>query len=273
MASVGISGQGQQTGSAERPLSDFAIVMAVRNGADTIAAALDSIAAALAQGAELWVYDAESVDATRDIVLARVPDAHYTCRMDGGLYFAWNKAIGEVTQPFLYFLNCDDKLVSEEVLIEMVGRLQNANNLTAVHGKTRMRRADGAIRFAGEAVHTDAFYGDMPIVTPASVYRVSHLRSIGGFNTAYSISADYDLVQRLLQRHSHSAFSFIDEPVTDFALEGMSNAQRQAAFAQIRTIIRHNLGYGGLIRHSIWFGFTEFKRLLLSLYFAMAGKK
>src|SRR3569833_549068 len=95
---------------------DLAIIIAVKNGAKTISETLESLASTIGAGARLYVYDSNSIDGTKDIVLSHYPHAHYTCENDGGLYFAWNNAIASVQEPFLFIINCDDTLRSAENL-------------------------------------------------------------------------------------------------------------------------------------------------------------
>lgn len=253
-------------------LSKLALVIAVKNGAETIAACLDSLAPALAKGAKLYVYDSLSTDGTQSIVAARFPKARYVCKKDGGLYYAWNLAIAEVVEPYLFFINCDDTLHSMANLCSILTDLQESSKAVASSGQTIMTRVDGATRYAGARLTRNWFVGDMPIVTPATIFTVRVLRELHGFDTRYRISADYDLALRMLARYGHHAVLFRPLPILRFSLGGMSNMYRKQAFIEIRHIVSSNLGQARLALHILSHARIELKRILLSLYFMMRPK-
>jgi glycosyltransferase involved in cell wall biosynthesis len=244
----------------------LAIVIAVKNGAATIGACLDSLKEPLDGGAKLYVFDAVSTDSTRQIIQERQPQATCFSENDGGLYFAWNNAIKRVQEPYLFLINCDDSLYSAANLHALLQALRGNPQLTAAGGKTQMTRADGAIRYAGAPLRRSWFVTDMPLVTVATIYTVADLQAIGGFNTQYRISSDYDLALRLIRRRGHKAFAFLDLPIIHFSLDGMSNKLRARAFREIRDILRRQYGALALVPHLAWYGWNGLKRSLLSLY-------
>lgn len=248
-------------------LSNLAFVIAVKNGAETIGACLDSIAPALIQGAKVYIYDSSSTDETRTIIALRCTQARYICEDDGGLYFAWNRAIADVAEPYIFFINCDDVLYSTANLSRILADLQEKCDAVASSGRTVMVREDGAIRYGGSQLTRDWFVGGMPIVTPATIFTVSALRNIGGFDTRYRISADYDLALRLLARYGHRSFLFRPLAILHFSLGGMSNKFRKKAFTEIHHIVIRNLGYIRLCWHLLVCIKIKLKRALLNLYF------
>lgn len=253
-------------------LNDLALVIAVKDGEKTIEACLHSLAPAVADGARLYVYDALSTDGTREIVERQFPAVHYVYEADGGLYFAWNRALHEVGEKYLFYINCDDEIVSVANLNALLERLRQTDSLFACGGKTVMTRQDGAVRYAGKAPQRDWYVGDMPIITPATVFSVKALRQCNGYDTNYRISADYDLVLRMLRRYGHRSFAFVDLPITCFSLGGMSNQLRGKAFAEIDTIIRKNLGVGKLQLHRLVCRWIGLKRAMLNVYFKLSGQ-
>lgn len=248
-------------------LENLAFVIAVKNGEHTIGACLDSIAPALLLGAKVYVYDSISTDETQTIIERRCKQARYVREKDGGLYFAWNRAIAEVAEPYIFFINCDDVLYSIQNLAALLCALQANKAAIASSGQTVMTRTDGALRFGGAPVTRDWFVGDMPIVTPATIFNVSALRDMGGFDTQYRISADYDLMLRLLKRYGHRSFIYAPLVILRFSLEGMSNKYRNTAFGEIDKIVDINLGHVKLFLHRFNCMIIEFKRSLLNVYF------
>ena len=254
-------------------LAKLAFVIAVKNGAETIEACLDSLAPALADGAKLYVYDSLSTDGTQSIITSRFPKALYTCKKDEGLYYAWNLAIVEVAEPYLLFINCDDTLHSLSNLRGILADLEENSEAVASSGQTVMTRLDGVTRYAGTRLKRDWFVGDMPIVTPATIFTVRALRELDGFDTRYRISADYDLALRMLARYGHKALLFRPLHILRFSLGGMSNKHRKQAFTEIYYIVKRNLSQVKLALHVLSYAGIQLKRTLLSIYFMFRSKR
>jgi glycosyltransferase involved in cell wall biosynthesis len=248
-------------------LGDLAIVLAIKNGASTVGACLDSIQGAISEGASLYVYDAKSTDGSSEIIFSKIEPVLYSCQEDGGLYFAWNKALLDVKERYIFFLNCDDELCSLENLVAAVYELRCAPDAVAAGGKTLMLRADGKLSFRGRRLSRNWFIGEMPVVTPATVFLVSALRSIRGFDTQYKISSDYDMLSRLLLRFGRSNFIFLPLPIVRFSLNGMSNTRRTLALREVRRIVveRHGLAFG--LAHVALEGISFLKRSILYMFF------
>ena len=61
---------------------NLAIVIAVKNGEQTIQNCLDSLSPVIKRGAALYVFDSCSDDGTQDIINAAYPFADYRCNFD-----------------------------------------------------------------------------------------------------------------------------------------------------------------------------------------------
>ena len=248
---------------------DLAIVISVKNGEETLEACLNSISIPVSQGAILYIFDAFSTDGTKKMIQRKYPDAIYFCKKDKGLYYAWNNAIETVSEPFLFFINCDDTLYSSTNLLKLVKILRMDGQVVASSGQTLMTRQDGVDRCAGQKIIRDWFIGDMPIVTPATVYVVKALKSIKGFDTCYNISSDYDMILRLLKKYGPTKFVFSKLVLVRFSLGGMSNKNHSRAFSEIRMIILKRLGLMKYILHILWYITLILKRRLLAMYFKL----
>lgn len=247
-------------------LNDLAIIVAVKNGENTIADCLVSLRESIEQGAQLFIYDACSTDNTRAIVNNLVSNANYVCEEDGGLYFAWNRSLKETSREFIFFINCDDMLCSTSALLSLVENIRSSDAV-ACSGLTQMRRQDGVMSTRGRPLRRNWFIGEMPIVTPATVFRVRALREIGGFDSAYRISSDYDLMLRLLRTYGRNKFIHNNICLVNFSIDGMSNRQRSIAFREIDVIVKNRLGTLLYFLHKSLVLLVDLRRVLLSVYF------
>ena len=216
-------------------------------------------------GARLLIIDAGSTDGTTQIIDSLAIEHRLIQEEDDGLYFAWNKAIELVNTDFMFFLNADDTLHGSAGLEALVNYLNENDDYICASGMTKMIRRDGKIARRGKRLRSNRFYGEMPIVTPATVFRRSCLQQIGGFDTSYSIASDYDLAQRLLAKYCHTNFAFIECDIVNFSIGGMSNTQLVTVNNEINQIVLKNYGIFGYVIHRCLMSIILIKRTLLNM--------
>ena len=201
----------------------LSVIIAVRNGWPDIKAAINSWRPVLEGGGEIIVFDANSNDGTSEYLRA-VSELVHVREADEGLYDAWNKGLSRALYDYVIFAAADDTLISASPLYSALADLESSPELVAAHGKTRMQRADGKIRYAGAILHSNRQLGEMKVATPATVFKKNALTSVGGFCNSLAYSADFEMVTKLLSKYQKEKFYFLDEPVVNFSLNGMSNA-------------------------------------------------
>ena len=75
---------------------DFAFIIAVKNGAKTIENTFTSALPIINKGCAVYFFDSCSTDGTSEIISdiqKKYSNIHHFCEDDGGLYYAWNKAL------------------------------------------------------------------------------------------------------------------------------------------------------------------------------------
>ena len=248
-------------------MQDLTIIISVFNGADTISEALESIKESVVKyGAVLLIYDAKSTDETVSKIENCNIKNKLVCEKDDGLYHAWNKAVEDARSDFIFFLNADDKLVSTQNLKNLLASLREDPRQVAAYGTTKMLRKDGKVSRRGNQVKKRKFYGEMPIVTPACIFKRQAVIDIGKFNCQFQIAADYDMVQRLLLKHGPGNFIHHKNDIVDFALTGMSNMQTIKVDAELNEIVRKNYTLSGYLKYQIVKKYISIKRTLLNWY-------
>ncbi len=187
---------------------------------------------------ETIVVDAASRDGTLD-VLERYRDRIdvLISEPDRGIYDGMNKGIGRATGDVIGILNADDRYCDDSVLRDVTNALAETGadlcygNIVYVNGNDQRRRVwnsgpPGDLRWR---------LGWMP-PHPAFFARKHVYERHGAFNTEFRISADYELMLRLMVRHRIGAVH-LDRPVVFMATGGMSNRS-------VGNVVKANLEVG-----------------------------
>jgi glycosyltransferase len=181
----------------------LSIVTVVRNNPQ-VGEALDSILAQRFEGElELIVIDGASTDGTLAVLEGyRSRLAALVSEPDGGLYEAMNKGLALATGDVVGTLNSDDLYAGDRVLQAVASAF--AEGVDAVYGDlVYVRREDPSrvVRTWRSRPYEPGLFerGWMP-PHPAFFARRSVYARHGGFDPAYRIAADFELLLRLLAR-------------------------------------------------------------------------
>lgn len=179
---------------------DVSVIVAVKNGADTLQQCIESILSQRSCSVELIIVDGMSTDSTSDIVEAygkRI--AHSIREPDLGIYDAWNKALAVASGQWCAFLGSDDYFIRDDALSALLqSGEQSMRDPVFVYG--------GVVRVGGNAdyvIHprpADAvrfLRSGRMLPHPGSLHRAEALRAIGGFDPSYRIVGDFVAVLRL----------------------------------------------------------------------------
>lgn len=88
--------------------STYAMIMAVRNGAEFLEEALASVFSQTLPASEIYVVDENSTDRTVEIIKSYGGLIHLLKNENGGMAGAYNLAIQKVESEFIAFLDSDD---------------------------------------------------------------------------------------------------------------------------------------------------------------------
>jgi glycosyltransferase involved in cell wall biosynthesis len=176
------------------------IIVAVRNGIDTLAATLDSVLSQRGCAFELVVKDGQSEDGTLDLLQLRSQDDHRLRVLTGpdtGIPDAWNQAVAVARGSWVLFLGADDTFESRDTLAGIVPLLK-ATTADLVVGVVRMqggpwhgKRLGGRpynwaeMRWRNVLPHQGVFHGR------------EFLNRVGPYDPRYPYAADYELLLRL----------------------------------------------------------------------------
>lgn len=222
-------------------MSDFSIVTATFNAGGSIRRCLQSVRENRLAETEHLVIDNQSSDDTLEKVRA-FGNVRVILEKDNGIYEAMNKGIRSAGNELTACLNADDAYLPG-TLEAVKERFESVPESDIVYGNIlvngREVKPPGGI----------ASFGGARIFHPAAFIRRSLFERIGYFDESFRICADLDFFLRA--KESGAVFTYLDRPLTDFALGGLSTVRRKQTAAELRHIlIRH--GYPRLFAGSYY---------------------
>lgn len=184
----------------------ISIITPTYNSAATVRDTIESILLQTHQDWELIIEDGLSKDDT----LAILREYEALCdgklqiytEKDNGLYDAMNRGIARATGDIIGILNSDDSYYDEYVLEDINKAMEGQpvdciyGDLTYVHPKNKQR----VMRIWKGSQHQKGAYlrGWHP-AHPTFYARKECYEQLGGFDTSYAISADFELMLRFIE--------------------------------------------------------------------------
>ena len=186
----------------------FSIITATYNSAATLADTLDSILRQTHQDYEVIIQDGVSTDNTLDI--AHSYEERFGDRLrifsekDHGLYDAMNRGISHATGDVIGILNSDDFYADDKVLERI--------NEAFVHDDIDCTYADLVYvmyadttqvvrRWHGSQYTAGGFARGWHPAHPTFYVKRECLSKYGAFDTSFAVSADFELMLRLIEKH------------------------------------------------------------------------
>lgn len=231
----------------------ISVVTAVLNRADTVGAALDSVARQTHAEVEHIVQDGGSTDGTLEILRARAPE-HLESAPDLGLYDGINRGISRATGAVIGLMHSDDVFADDGILAAVAERLggSDADGLygdldyvsAADPGRVVRRWRSGAYDPARLA------RGWMP-PHPTLYLRREVFERFGLYDTEFRIAADYEAMLRYLR--AGVTLDYLPRVMVRMRLGGESNRSPgrilRKSREDLRAMRRHRVGGLGTL---IW---------------------
>lgn len=199
------------------------IITATLNNQKTIEQCLRSVASQTYKDIEHIIIDGKSKDKTLEIVKKFEHIKIIVSEKDNGIYYALNKGIKLSTGDIIGFLNADDFFASKKVIENIVNTFKT-KNAKVVYSDLVYVMPDGEKIFrywqAGEFSVKKLKNGWMP-PHPTFYAKKQIYNKFGLFNTKYSISADYDLMLRILK--TNPKVEYIPQVTIKMRIGGKSN--------------------------------------------------
>ncbi len=252
------------------------IITVVFNGEKILEKTIQSVVKQTYQNIEYIIIDGGSNDKTLDIIKKYEKHIYYwISESDKGIYDAMNKGIKRASGDYVYFLNAGDALIDKDVIKKVAGAL-NRENASMLHGNVAYFDP-----FSGETVKKGRKIelGDLKKgITPshqATFIKRKTLLEFNGFNTQYSIAADFELFCRLYKKGVDSFY--FDKKIAYYDGGGVSSNQQKCS-REKKEIIKKHFGYLSYSMYSFKRFFLEtllvvFKKIkLLNFYYKLKYK-
>jgi glycosyltransferase len=190
----------------------------------------DTIQSVLSQDypdVEYIIVDGLSKDNTMEVVNRyRHRMAKVVSEKDKGLYDALNKGIALATGDVVGMLHSDDIYADEHVLSRIADEFKKNSDTQAVYGDlVFVSRADTSkimrTWIAGQYTEGAFLKGWMP-PHPTFYIRKECYDKYGVFNTSLKLSADYELMLRMIHKHQVKV-SYIPQTLIKMRMGGVSN--------------------------------------------------
>ncbi len=229
----------------------ISIITCSYNAVYTIEETIKSVLSQKDADIEYIVIDGLSGDGTVDII-KKYSDKIYkfVSEKDNGIYNAMNKGIKSARGDVVGFLNADDVYFNEKVINKII-KVFESEKVDSVYGDLiYVSKDSNKIKRcwkSGDFDISNFKKGWMP-PHPSFFVKKDIYEKYGGFNENYKISADYELMVRLLYKNKISTF-YLPDLLVKMKTGGVSNKVSQT-FKRLKEdydiIKKYNLGgFGG----------------------------
>jgi glycosyltransferase involved in cell wall biosynthesis len=224
---------------SELPL--VSVITVCRNSIATLAHAIDSVLGQSYRPIEYVIVDGASTDGTLDVIKgyeskfrSEKLQFRWKSEPDGGIYDAMNKGITMTSGSIIGILNSDDFYEPDTVRAVSEASVQFPE-VGIFYGFLRVLMNDGQelqiLRYRYENyllnLQSGVFAGTQH---PTCFVRRAVYEQIGGFDTQFSIAADYDLLVRAMK--AGVPFYAIDKVLCNFRKGGAS--ERMSEFERLK---------------------------------------
>ncbi len=219
----------------------LSVITVCFNSAEHIADALRSVDAQTWPDVEHWVIDGASRDDTLGIVNAHPkPWRHVVSERDNGIYDAMNKGIRLSRGAVIGFINSDDFYASADTLAKVAAVFADPS-VDASYGDlcyVKRDKPDQVVRYWRSSVFRPGLFrnGWCP-PHPTLFVRRRVFERFGGFDLAYPIAADVELMARFIEVHRVKTH-YLPEILVNMRTGGATNHSWPGILMQNREIWR-----------------------------------
>ena len=202
------------------------IITSIFNNKELIQDAIHSVNEQTYNNIEHLIIDGNSTDGSKDTIKKNMNNKiRFHSENDNGIYEALNKGINLSSGDIIGILHSDDIFTDSNVIMEVVNEFKKYNydmlygdiNYISKSKNKKILRKWKANNFLIKNIK----YGWMPPHTSTFIKK-SLLNKVGLYNTQFQISADYDLLTRILTNYKIS-IGYLQKVLVLMRVGGKSN--------------------------------------------------
>lgn len=233
---------------------EVTVIVAVKNGANSLEACLLSILSQERVIVGIIVVDGGSTDGTLEI-LERYRPRLFAVLNDAnlGVYDAWNRALEYCQSPWIAFLGCDDRYSDTLAISKLLAATKRTGELPVlVYSKISLRDTeDQELKILGEPwKKAKAKLEYKMSVLHCGALHARELFESGGFNTSFKIVGDYEFLYRQRQR---LGAVFVEEPLVIARSGGLSTRSDLAITQKLELKRVFSMHRAGLMTKILWY--------------------
>ena len=205
----------------------ISIITITYNSAQTLEDTLKSVTSQDYPNLEYIIIDGKSKDTTLQIVdKYKSGIAKVVSERDKGLYDALNKGIKHATGDVIGMLHSDDLYANESVISNVMKKFAEDPSIEGVYADlvfVNRNDTNKSMRVweSGTYQEGDFLKGWMP-PHPTFFVRKEVYEKFGGFNTELKLSADYELMLRLIHKNNIK-LAYLPQVIVKMRMGGVSN--------------------------------------------------
>ncbi len=201
----------------------ISIISPCFNSAGTIQETLESIKNQTYPDIEHLIIDGGSTDDTVKIISKYSHVAKTISESDHGIYDAMNKGIELATGDIIGILNSDDHYTKPNIIHKIVQAFNTLPIDSAFGDLNYINKQNKIIRqWRSSEYHKDLFLKGWMPPHPTFFLRKEYYKKYGLYNSDFSISADYELMLRMLYKYQLSC-TYLPEVMVNMRTGGHSN--------------------------------------------------
>jgi glycosyltransferase involved in cell wall biosynthesis len=213
----------------------ISIITVVYNGAKTIEQTIQSVIRQPYPNKEYIIIDGGSTDGTVDIIKKYESNLSYwMSERDKGIFDAMNKGIAIARGELIGIINSDD-WYEENIFLPVAEKFRETGSDSVIHGILRNFKDERFYSMVGNSIRRLRY--DM-IQHPTCFIPREFYQKYGDYDSRFKYSADYDLILRYVNRGVK--FSFIEKPIVNFRLGGLSSIPK-AEKEMYKVRMRHHI--------------------------------
>ena len=167
-----------------------------KNGAEFFKQCINSIYSQSYQNIEHIIIDGGSNDGTVELLKKEAYKSKIISEPDNGIYDAFNKGLKYSQGEYIAFLNADDYYTSPKS-IELSMNYLVLSDADFSHSRCYFVDDKGDVLNIMDS-KPELFFAKMPFCHQTMICKKEAIVKAGGFDTRYKLSADYDLIIKLI---------------------------------------------------------------------------